>query len=233
LLAHPAGDDLCPRPAPRPPDRPARWCPPALAAPDQWPPTRRPIPVTTAPAPVTPDTAVCPRCPEPGRHGGRPQRCVRRCPRQDRSCFLVSGWGPWGRTPTMGAALEVGPWPAAAAVPDCVRAARRTSFHVRGATGEDQPCPPWWPACGRPAGHPSGASDRRRHRHGHRHQPGHLCRTPGVRRAVVPEAADGQSADRSDPIQLPLPFLRAGPAGGRLRGRPRPAGEGCASALER
>jgi hypothetical protein len=53
-------------------------------------------------------------------------------------------------------------------------------------------------ACGRSAaGHPSGTADRRRHRHGHRHQPGQLCRTPSVRRVVVPEAADGQSADRS------------------------------------
>jgi hypothetical protein len=27
-----------------------------------------------------------------------------------------------------------------------------------------------------------------------------------------PDAADGQSADRSGPLQLPLPFLKAGPA---------------------
>jgi hypothetical protein len=41
------------------------------------------------------------------------------------------------------------------------------------------------------------------------------------RRAVVAEAADGQSADRS--LQLSLLFLKAGPAGGRLR-RPSSAG---------
>src|SRR5215217_6562603 len=33
----------------------------------------------------------------------------------------------------------------------------------------------------------------------------------------TPQAADGQSADRSGSLQLPLPFLKAGPAGGRLR----------------
>jgi hypothetical protein len=75
----------------------------------------------------------------------------------------------------------------------------------------------------------SGTSDRRGHRHGHRHQHGHVCRTPAVRRAVaraaVPEAADGQSADRSGSLQLPPLLLKAGPAGGRLR-RPSSAGSG-------
>ena len=47
--------------------------------------------------------------------------------------------------------------------------------------------------------------------------PGHVRRTPAVRRAVVPEAADGQSADGPGSLQLPLLFLKAGPAGGRLR----------------
>jgi hypothetical protein len=40
--------------------------------------------------------------------------------------------------------------------------------------------------------------------------PGHVRRTPAVRRAVVPEAADGQSADGSGSLQLSLPFLKAG-----------------------
>jgi hypothetical protein len=40
--------------------------------------------------------------------------------------------------------------------------------------------------------------------------PGHVRRTPAVRRAVVPEAADGQSADGSGSLQLPLPFLKPG-----------------------
>jgi hypothetical protein len=40
------GDDLCPRAAPRPSDRPDRSCPPALAAPHQRSPIRRPVPVT-------------------------------------------------------------------------------------------------------------------------------------------------------------------------------------------
>jgi hypothetical protein len=54
------------------------------------------------------------------------------------------------------------------------------------------------------AGQPSGTSERRGHRDDHRHQPGHVCRTPAVRRSVVPEAADGQSADGSGSLQLPL-----------------------------
>jgi hypothetical protein len=33
----------------------------------------------------------------------------------------------------------------------------------------------------------------------------------------TPQAADGQSADGSGSLQLPLRFLKAGPAGGRLR----------------
>jgi hypothetical protein len=48
-LAHPPGDDLRPRPAPRPPDRPACSRLPALAASHQRPTTRRPVPVATAP----------------------------------------------------------------------------------------------------------------------------------------------------------------------------------------
>ena len=44
-------------------------------------------------------------------------------------------------------------------------------------------------------------------------QPGHVCRTPTVRRAVVPEAADGQSADRS--LVTTTSTLPQGPAGTR------------------
>ena len=54
------------------------------------------------------------------------------------------------------------------------------------------------------------ARDRRRPR------PGHACRTPAVGTMVVPGAADGQSADRSL-VMTPPRFLKAGPAGGRLR----------------
>jgi hypothetical protein len=44
-------------------------------------------------------------------------------------------------------------------------------------------------------------------------------RTPAVWTAVVPEAADGQSTDGSGSLQPPPPFVKAGPAGGRLRRR--------------
>jgi hypothetical protein len=145
----------------------------------------------------------------PDGHSGN----VRQCLRQDRSCSRMGGWGGHvgGRTLTKAPHVRW-PWPAGAAVLD-LRPGRA-------------PHEPPWPRGYRrgppvstlvtgvrsAAGHPSGASDRRRHRHGPRHQPGHVCRTPAVRRAVVPKAADGQSADRS--LQLsPLssrPALRAG-----------------------
>ena len=47
-------------------------------------------------------------------------------------------------------------------------------------------------------------------------------RTPSVRTAVVPKAADGQFADRSDSLQLPLLFLKAGPEGGLRPGNDPP-----------
>jgi hypothetical protein len=48
----------------------------------------------------------------------------------------------------------------------------------------------------------------------HRRQRGHVCRTQPVRTVVIPEAADGQSADRAGSLQLPLLLLKAGPAAG-------------------
>jgi len=74
------------------------------------------------------------------------------------------------------------------------------------------------------AGHRSEPQTAADTRDGYQHQPGHRRRTPAIRGVVVREAADGQSADRSGSLQLPLPFLKAGPAGGRLR-RPSSAAE--------
>ena len=48
----------------------------------------------------------------------------------------------------------------------------------------------------------------------HRRQRGHVCRTQPVRTVVIPEAADGQSADRAGSLRLPLLLLKAGPAAG-------------------
>jgi hypothetical protein len=44
-----------------------------------------------------------------------------------------------------------------------------------------------------------------------------VCPTPAVQTAAVPEAADGQSADRSGSLQILLLFLKRRPAGGRKR----------------
>jgi hypothetical protein len=68
-LAHPPGDDVRPRPAPRPPGRPARSRPSALAASHQWPPTRRAVPVATAAAGSHRMRQRVRRCPEPGQPG--------------------------------------------------------------------------------------------------------------------------------------------------------------------
>ena len=62
------------------------------------------------------------------------------------------------------------------------------------------------------AGHPSGPQVAADTSIGHRHQPGHVYRTPAVRTAVVPEPADGQSADWFSEPGFVFPFLRLGPA---------------------
>jgi hypothetical protein len=76
---------------------------------------------------------------------------------------------------------------------------------VSGRAPHQLPCPRWLPqgppvsalvAGVREAAGPVLARDHRRHR------PGHVCRTPSVRTAVVPEAADGQSAGGSSSLQL-------------------------------
>jgi hypothetical protein len=117
-----------------------------------------------------------------------------------------------------------GPWPAVAVVPGGSPAARRVRCHVRGGFRRDHYVSVLVVGGRSAAGHPSKGSDRRRHQHGHQVQPVHVCRTPAVRTAVVPEAADGQSAggspaSGSGSLQLSRPALRAAACGGR----PRPA----------
>jgi hypothetical protein len=108
------------------------------------------------------------------------------------------------------------PWPAVVAVSGTASGcyAARVAMST-GATAGTAACPRWWPADGRrpdirpehqTAADTSMAIDI---------SPGYVCRTPAVRTAVVPEPADGQSADRSGSLQFPLLFLKAGPAGGR------------------
>jgi hypothetical protein len=116
--------------------------------------------------------------------------------------------GRTGRVPApaAGAAMPAGhrpcsphlerPWPAVAAVTG--RGARPRVARVAMAAGLAQRPPVvhtggWWAVGGRT---PVRAAARRGHRHGYRPQPGHVCRTPAVRTALVPEAADGQSAAR-------------------------------------
>jgi hypothetical protein len=71
---------------------------------------------------------------------------------------------------------------------------------------------------------PVRAADRRRQRHGHRRQPGHVCRTAAVRRAVVRKQRTVNPLMLSGSLQLSLRFLQGQPAGGRLR-RPSSAGK--------
>jgi hypothetical protein len=162
---------------------------------------------------------------------------VRQCLWQDRCCSRTGGRGGHAsRTSTMLSSLGGGRGLRERRSRAPRPAARRTSCHVRGGCRRAHP----WSALvaggrtpgragGREAdGHPAGPADRRRHQHSHRHQPGHVRRTPAVRTAVVPEAADGQSVDRSGSLQLPLLFIKRRPAGGRKRpssaAEPRTAG---------
>jgi hypothetical protein len=125
------------------------------------------------------------------------------------------------------------PGPSSAALPDTGHCGSRPDGHGRtrppllsaqaacpAAAPHEVPCPRWRPHRLRVrAGgwHPVVGRTLRlgrrppQHEPGRRYQPGHACRTPAVRTpsvrtAVVPEAADGQSAARSDLLQLPSPL---------------------------
>ena len=113
-----------------------------------------------------------------------------------------------------------GPRPAVAVVPDACPAARRMSCHVRGGCRRDHHVACWRPADGRRRTPVQGV---RPPQHGHGVQPVRVCRAPAVRTVVVPEAADGQSVDRSCSLQLPLLFSRPTlrPASGRPPARQR------------
>ena len=130
---------------------------------------------------------------------GGPQR---NCPAV--SAAAPTGW-PCGPDTTCPPHLSEA-LPAAVAVRAPRPAAHRTSCHVRGGDGKDHHARPRsWPACARrpdtcPGRGPSRTPAWPR------------VRTPAVRTAVVPEAADGQSADRSGSLQLPLLFLKQRPA---------------------
>jgi hypothetical protein len=135
------------------------------------------------------------RYPEPGRHGGWPQRKCGQCLRQDRSCpARIAGWP---------CRPDAGPCsPHLEAAVTCGSSGPRTP---RPAAPHELPCPRWplhgpprirvggwYPVVGRTL--PSGSAGHRRHQPGDGHQPGHVCRTLSVRTAVVPEAADGSIA---------------------------------------
>ena len=165
---------------------------------------------STASAGLIPDVAVGPRCPEPGRHPERPQR----------KCPAASAGGPFLSSTDHWVAMPAGhrPCSLAAAVPVVAPVQTRIRLCVaqvatsrwlprdpRRVHTDDQrvggdpilsgASAPWTPA------RPSTPA-----------WPG--VRTPAARRAVVraavPEAADGQSVDRSGSLQLSLRFLDAG-----------------------
>jgi hypothetical protein len=140
-LAHTAGHDLCPRPAPRPPDRPARPHPPALAASHQRPSTWRPVPV----APHPPD-------------GHRTRPSVRDVRNKDgiqtatgevsgsccgRTAAVQHGWLGWPRRPDTDHAHLRRPWPAVALVPVGSGCAPH-KLPCRGGCRGPTPCPHRW-----------------------------------------------------------------------------------------
>ena len=135
---------------------------------------------------------------------------------QDRSCSGPGGRsGHAGRTPTrlafLGAAVACG-----SSGPGPRPAAGHTSRHLGGATARPRPVSALVADVRVADGHLSLASDRRRHQHGHRHSLATCAGHQPSGRALAPEAADGQSADRSAGTTSST-LLKAGPAGGRLR----------------
>jgi hypothetical protein len=183
-----------------------------LAASHQRPPTRRPVPVATAPA---------------GRHRAIPDAAARpwvsgtwtAC----RTATAEVSGGVCGRTASVSARAaglamrgrNTGPYsPHLEAAMACGSSGPGHRVRPRAARVAMSAGLPHGPPRVRSGGRhpvvgrtlPSGAADRRGHQHGYRPQPGHVCRTPSVRTAVIPEAADGQSADRS--LQLPRSSFR-------------------------
>jgi hypothetical protein len=136
------------------------------------------------------------------------------CLRQDRSCSGTSAEVPC-RPDTTRLTLWARPGACDSSVPGGPRPAASRKLHVPGGYRKDYPVSPLV-AGGAGSGRiPLRAPDCRGH------QPGHVYRTSTVRTAVVPEAADGQSADGSGSLQLSLPSsrpaLRAAAGGGRPR----------------
>jgi hypothetical protein len=205
--------------APRPPDRPTRPRAPALAASHQQPSTRRPVPLAAHSADRTPGAAGVSAGVQ--TLDGMAGTLQRKWPAVSAARPLLLPNGPprchAERTPTIPTHLDAavacdssgtGPVSGCAArqLP-CPRGDHRDHFvSTLVAGGERWPdirpprIPAWSPTLAWP-------------------------RVPDTARpdVVVLEAADGQSADGSGSLQLPLLFLKAGPAGDRLR-RPSSAG---------
>jgi hypothetical protein len=105
----------------------------------------------------------------------------------------VHAWprgGHAGRTPTI--PTPTSSWPSApmAALPVTASRYRQGRADMTAVSAQHDRASALGPACDPRPDTPSEASDRRGHQPGHRHQPGHVCRTPSVRTAVVPEAAE-------------------------------------------
>jgi hypothetical protein len=146
------------------------------------------------------------------------------CLRQDRSCSGTSAEVPC-RPDTTRLTLWARPGACDSSVPGGPRPAASRKLHVLGGYRKDHPVSPLV-AGGAGSGRiPVRAPDCRGH------QPGHVCRTSTVRTAVVPDAADGQSADCSARYNF-LYSSQGRPAGG-LRppsaGRPEQGKMRCAN----
>jgi hypothetical protein len=100
---------------------------------------------------VTPDAAVCPRCPEPRWHPGRPtaQASGSVCGRAALFAHEAPVTVPAGRRPCAETACDLDSSGPGGSATRCM------SCHVHGGCGQEDPCPPWWPACDRATGHPS------------------------------------------------------------------------------
>jgi hypothetical protein len=194
--AEAAGHDIHARAAPPAARPPGRSGVPTVVASHQRPPTRRAVPVGPHRR-VTPDAAACPRVSGTWTAWRTAiAGTVRQCLRQYRVDFRT----------VAGLAMRAGhrPYP-----PHLYEAL------ACGSSGPEHRVRPCTARVARPRSRPACGGGRTSVRAADRcgNQTGHVCRTPSGRTAVVPEAADGQSADRSGLVTTSSTLPQGRPCG--------------------
>ena len=143
-------------------------------------------------------------------------RTVRQCPRRTapvpaRVAGVAMAAGQRACSPCLRRPVACG---SSSSGPASGRCAARVAMSAV-AAARTIPCPPVVAGVRQAAGHPSGASDRRRHRHGHRHQPW-LC-LPDTSR---PERGGSGMQRTVNPLMVPARYNFLCLPQGRPCGRP-------------